>query len=216
MFVGYAVFDLCEQHIERHFVFAPFGDYHVGVTLARLNEAVVHGLDGGEILLYDRVNAPASLFNVAAQSAQDPHVGVGIDKYFYIKEVSQLLLVEDQDSLDYYDLVRLCAVCHAVHTVVLRIIIGRAVDFSAVFEYSQMLRQQRGLKGFGVVVIQQLSLLKRHVVVSFIIVIVIDNAHFIRESLGYPLRDCRLSAAAAPGYSDYYRILHLTSSVSFI
>ena len=63
--VGDEFADPGEQDIERRPVQAALGDDHVGVTLARLDEALVRRLDRREVLLDHRVGGAPAFGNVA-------------------------------------------------------------------------------------------------------------------------------------------------------
>src|SRR6478609_1468187 len=55
-----------EQHVDRGTVQTTFGDDDVGVPLARLDEALMGGLHGGEVLIDDALGGPAPFGDVAA------------------------------------------------------------------------------------------------------------------------------------------------------
>ena len=68
--------DAVDDHLERDQVFAALRDDKIRIFLARLNIELVHGLDGGQILVNDGIDAAAALFDIAADAAAQAHVGV--------------------------------------------------------------------------------------------------------------------------------------------
>lgn len=79
--------DLRLHHIERDVVASAVED-EVGEGLCRLDVEVVHGFDGGEVLVDDALEAAAALADVARDAAQDAFVGVGFDVDLDVEEVS--------------------------------------------------------------------------------------------------------------------------------
>lgn len=118
------------QHLDGGGVLAAVGDDDVGVPLARLDEGLVHGLDGGEILMDDAVEGAAALLDVPHQTAQDALVGVGIHEDLIVEHGAQLRLHEGQDALHDEDGGRL-DVLHLVAAVVVGVVVHRAVDGAA-------------------------------------------------------------------------------------
>ena len=59
--------DVVGQHLDGGGVLAAVGDDDVSVALAGLNESLMHGLDGGEVLVDDAVEGAAALFDVPHQ-----------------------------------------------------------------------------------------------------------------------------------------------------
>ena len=87
------------QHLDGGGVLAAVGDDDVRVPLARLDESLVHGLDGGEILMDDAVKGAAALLDVPHQTAQDALVGVGVHEDLIVEHGAQLRLHEGQDLI---------------------------------------------------------------------------------------------------------------------
>ena len=70
------------QHLDGGGVLAAVGHNDVCIALAGLYKGFVHGLDRGQVLVDDAVQAAAALLHVAHQTAQDALVGVGVHKNF--------------------------------------------------------------------------------------------------------------------------------------
>lgn len=54
------------------------------------DEGVVHGAYGGEVLLGDRFGCASAFGYVAVETAGEANVGIGIDEYFEVEEVTKL------------------------------------------------------------------------------------------------------------------------------
>ena len=118
------------QHLDGGGVLAAVGHDDVRVPLARLDESLVHGLDGGEILMDDAVEGAAALLDVPHQTAQNALVGVGVHEDLIVEHGAQLRLHEGQDALHDEDGGRL-NVLHLVAAVVVGVVVHRAVDGAA-------------------------------------------------------------------------------------
>ena len=91
--------DFGRNDIESGLVPAPVYD-DVGVFFGRLNVNAMHDLHRMDILVDPPVNIPAALGHVAAQTAQDALIGVGIRKDLDVKQLAQTLIVEGQDPVN--------------------------------------------------------------------------------------------------------------------
>ena len=89
-------------HVESHKVISAVEHDYIGKALCGLNKLLMHGLNRGEILVYNRFEIAPSLLHVAHDTAQYAHVGVGVDKNLYIKQLAKLGIVKYEDSLHYY------------------------------------------------------------------------------------------------------------------
>src|ERR1035437_3944068 len=72
----------------------------VRVALARLDELEMHGMDRGEVLVEDLLQRPAALFHVAADAADEPDVGGGVDEGLHVATRPHALVHEQQDAVD--------------------------------------------------------------------------------------------------------------------
>ena len=86
---------------------AAFEDDDVGVLAARLNELLVHGLDGRQVLRDDALKRAAAVAHVAQRAAQDANIGVGLDEDLDVEHFAQPRVLENEDALDDDDLARL-------------------------------------------------------------------------------------------------------------
>jgi hypothetical protein len=72
--------DLSDDHLDRDRVVAATRYDHVRVSLTRLNEFIVHWLHGGQVLIDDFAERPATLLGVALDSTNQTNVRVGVDE----------------------------------------------------------------------------------------------------------------------------------------
>ena len=61
----------------------------VGFGFGRFHKLLVHGLYGAEILVDYRLHTSAALVYVATETANKPHVGVGVYKQFDVAQFAQ-------------------------------------------------------------------------------------------------------------------------------
>ena len=118
------------QHLDGGGVLAAVGDDDVSVALAGLNESLMHGLDGGEVLVDDAVEGAAALLDVPHQTAQDALVGVGVHEDLIVEHGAQLRLHEGEDAFHDEDGGRF-DVLDLVAAVVVGVVVHRAVDGAA-------------------------------------------------------------------------------------
>ena len=85
---------------------AAFEDDDIGILAARLNELLVHGLDGRQILCDDALERAAAVAHVAQRAAQNANIGVGLDEDLDVKHFAQPRVLENEDALDDDDLAR--------------------------------------------------------------------------------------------------------------
>ena len=132
------------QHLDGGGVFAAVGHDDVGVALAGLHKGLVHGLDRGQVLVDDAVQAAAALLHVPHKTAQDALVGVGVHKNFVVEHGAQLRLHKGQNA--FHDQHR-CRfdVLGLVAAVVIGVVVHRAVDGAAGLQLLQMVEISRAL-----------------------------------------------------------------------
>ena len=118
------------QHLDGGGVLAAVGDDDVRVPLAGLNESLVHGLDGGEVLVDDAVEGAAALLDVPHQTAQDALIGISVHENFVVEHGAQLRLHEGEDAFHDEDGGRF-DVLDLVAAVVVGVVVHRAVDGAA-------------------------------------------------------------------------------------
>jgi hypothetical protein len=76
--------DLSDDHLDGDGVVPPARNDDVGISLTRLDKLLVHRLHGGQILIDDFIERPATLVGVAFDSANEPNVRVGVYEDFHI------------------------------------------------------------------------------------------------------------------------------------
>ena len=188
----------------------PSGNYHVGVLLRRLHEFVVHGLHRADILVDHRLHAAPAVAHVAQNAACEAYIGVGIHKYLYIHQVAQLLVLEDQDSVDDYHL----GGFHG-HRLVRAIVVDERIDGMRyrhiILERLDMVDQHVGIERLRVVVIEFGALLVREFRVGLIIVVMAQRRHVVvNERLLQSLYE-RAFARSRAARNTYYRHFHKPS-----
>ena len=99
--------DLFVQHIQRHAIITALRNDEVGEFFTWFHELLVHRFYCCQILRHDRLQRPAALVDIADDTAYDAHIGIRIDKNLDVAEISELLVLEDQNALDDDDLGRL-------------------------------------------------------------------------------------------------------------
>jgi len=162
----------------------------------------VHRLDRREVLVDDRVDRAAALFDVAADPAAQAHVGGGVHEDLDVHLGAELRVLEDQDALDHDDLARLDAQ-HLVRPVVDRVVVSRALDGQALFELAQVFDHHVRVECVRVVVIEKAPLLERQLVVPLVVVVVAQNRDVVAEAIDQRPHERRLAAAGAAGHTDH-------------
>ncbi len=77
-----------DDHVNCDLVPAALRDDDIRELLRGLDKGLVHRLDGGEVLVDDRIQRAAALLYIALDSPQDADIRVGIDENFDIHEIS--------------------------------------------------------------------------------------------------------------------------------
>ncbi len=104
---GHDLFDSADDEIESDGVEAALRDDEIGVSLGRLDELEMHGTDGLEPLIDDRLDGSAAFGEIAIQPADEADVRIGIDKELDIDEFPYGGDREDQNALEENDRSRL-------------------------------------------------------------------------------------------------------------
>ena len=165
-----------------------------------LHKLLVHGLHGGQVLIYHGLQRPSAFLHVPQGAAQDTHVGVCLHKDLDVQQVTQRLVLEDQDTLhnDHLgglDLHRL------VGTVVDGVVVHGAVDGLAPLQRLQVLDHQVGVEGVGMVVVLQAAL-GEGPVLPLVVVVVVYHTDVAAEACSQVLGERGLAAAGAAGDAD--------------
>lgn len=171
--------DLRLHHIERDIIAAAVED-NVGEGLRRFDVEVVHGLDGGEVLVDDALEASAALADVARDAAQDALVGVGFDVDLDVEEISEACVLENQDALDDDDAARPDG-DGLFRARVLREVVGRAGDSPSGAQFLEVMDEEVCVERVRVVVVDGAPLLEREIVVRLVVVVVIDDGDGVTE-----------------------------------
>ena len=150
---------------------AAFKHNDIGILAARLDELLVHGLDGRQILRDDALERAAAV----------AHVGVGLDKNFDVKHFAQPRVLENEDALDDDDLARPDEL-GLIRALVVGVGVDGAADGLARLELLKLLDHQIGLESVGVVVVLFAALFKGPVLI-FIIAVVVHDADIVAEVL---------------------------------
>ena len=75
-----------------------------------------------------------------------------------------------------------------------------------------MLDHQICFQRIGMVIIDLLPFFERHIILTFIIIIVVEDSYIIREGIAQPVGKCGLSRSGSPGDSyDHNIITHIVS-----
>ena len=140
------------------------------------------------------------LLHVPQGAAQDAYIGVRLHKDLDVQQVTQLLVLKNQDTLhDHYlggaHLHRL------VGAVVNGIVVYGTVDGLAPLQCLQVGDHQIGVKGVGMVVVLLAPLLKG-AILPLVVVIVVYHADIAAEPCGQMLGESGLAAAGAAGDTD--------------
>ena len=86
--VAQSLLDLRDDHLDRDCVVPAPRHNDVRVALARLDELQVHRLHGRQVLVDDFVEGPSAGAHVAADAANEPDVGIGVDEHFHVAELA--------------------------------------------------------------------------------------------------------------------------------
>ena len=174
---------------------AAFKHNDIGILAARLDELLVHGLDGRQILRDDALERAAAVAHVAQRAAQNAHVGVGLDKNFDVKHFAQPRVLKNEDALDDDDLARPDEL-GLIRALVVGVGVDGAADGLARLELLKLLDHQIGLESVGVVVVLFAALFKGPVLI-FIIAVVVHDADIVAEVLLQMLGERRFARTGA-------------------
>ena len=170
----------------------------------------MHRLHCCPVLGADRLNVSFPFAAVAQNPPYKPFVRVGVNKNFNIHQVAQPFVLENKNTLNNYYICRLNG-HRFVRPVVNGIVINGAADSLSAFERFKVFNHDVRVKGVRGVVVDFLTLLKGKRVVTFVVIVMIDNADLFGKLLFKLARQGGFSAARAACNSDYYRS-HFTSS----
>lgn len=138
----------------------------------------------------------------------------GIHKDFDIHFAGQLLIGKDEDALHDDDLGGM-NLLSAVGAVMDGIIVYRAVDGMACLKGTEVLDKQGGIKGIGVIVIEQPALFKGQLIVALVVAIMVQHAYICAKVFLQLFGHGGFSAASTARYSDHHSIHKIFSPPVF-
>ena len=182
----------------------------MGVLLAGFHECFVHGLHGSQILIHNGVQCAVTLLDVADNTAENAHVGIGVYEYADVHFVTQLLVRKDQDPFYNDDLCRLngdeglAAVMHGV-------VVHGALNGLACLQLLEMLDHQLVFKCIGMVIIELAALFVGYVVMRFIVIVVVDNGYISAEPFHDSFGNGGFAGTGTAGNANGQNIAHRCS-----
>ena len=166
--------NVLDEHRHSHRVETTLGDDDIGIAFRWLDKLLVHRLHRSGVLRDDRLHRSSSLTHIAQDASCQAHIGIGIDKDLDIQDVAQLLILENEDSVDDDNLRRLDSQS-LLRAVVLHKRVGWAIDRLTLLESLDMLDHKPSIEGLGVVVVELCALLVGQLRVGFVIKIMIAS-----------------------------------------
>ena len=149
----------------------------------------------------DALERAAAVADVAQGAAQDAHVGVGLDENFNVEHIAQGRILENEDALDDDDLGG-----DDLHSLVGAVMIHkgihRALNAVASLQLLQVLNQQIGIKGIGMVIIYPCPFFIGLAHLAFIVIIVADDRDLRAEMLFQVPGQGGFAGAGAAGDAD--------------
>ena len=174
--------------------------YDVRILAGRLHELLVHGLDGGEVLIYDGLHGAAAFLHVTQGAAENAHVGVGFHENADVHQLPQAGILKNEDAL-HDDHRRRPDEDGLIGAVMVGIGVHGAADGMAGFQLPELLHHEVGVEGIGVVIILLAALLEGDIL-ALVVVVVVDDADVGAEMGGQMLREGGFAAAGAAGDAD--------------
>ena len=99
-------FDFRNNHVNCNAVVRAARDDHVCPVLARLDKFEMHRLDGGCVLLDDRINRATTLNDIAAYAPDETFIGVRVNEDLDVEEIAQLAIYENENPFHNNDVSR--------------------------------------------------------------------------------------------------------------
>ena len=186
----------------KYYIIHAAVQHDVCKILCRLNVNVVHRLDRGQILLCYSLYISAAVLYVTDHTAEYPLVGIRLYIDLYIQKISEFLILEHHDALDYDNRRRLYR-NGLIAPVMDSIVIYRTLDRLAVSELSQVFDEEVCFKSIRMVIVDKLALLKRYVVMSSVIVVIIDDSNSVSELIFDTVCKCRFAGTGSEDESPY-------------
>ena len=144
--------------------------YEVSVDGARLDDLPIHRLNGVEVLGHDVLKAPPPFLLVADKPAQEAALARGGDENLHVPKPPNLPIDQGPDALDEDDLLR-GDLLKLPGTGELNEIVNGLLDGLAFLQIAKLAPHKRPIEGLGVVVIDFVTLLKRHIGLVFVVIV---------------------------------------------
>lgn len=201
-FVGKLVLDEFDEHVDSGRIVSALRNDHIGITLARFDELLVHGFENTLIAVEHNVGRTSALNDVATDNADETIVGIRINEDAEIHLIAEAGVAERKDTFDDDYLFGL-NMDSGLLTGAGDIIVGRLLDSFAFAELTDMLFEEVPFESVGMVEIDFASLLERKMCSIFVVGILRDDYHLaLRESLRKLLDHRSFTRAGAARNAD--------------
>lgn len=168
--------DMILKHLHGNLIITAFGDDNIGIFLAGLHKLLMHGLHGIDILVDHGFQTSGPFHDIPLDPADQADIRIRIYKHPDVHHLAKLFVFKDQDS--FYDHNLAGNDRDRILTPVMNlIIIDRTLDRMTCFQFLQVLDHQLGIKGIGMIIVQTRSLFIRHIVMSLIIIVMLQDRH---------------------------------------
>ncbi len=173
---------MVNHHVRSHAVEAAIQDNDIRKAFGGFNKLNVTGADGSKILVNHGIDCSAAFLQVALQAANEADIRISIHKYLHINQLAQFWLSEDKDAFHHDDGAGFNAYRFMRAGVSLEIIdwLGNRIP---VFQPLDVLDQQFGLEGVGMVVVDPQPLIHAHLILTAIVGIVRQKGNAIDADL---------------------------------
>ena len=162
----------------------------------------MHRLNRRNILINNRLHCATTIANIAQNATCQTQISISIDKHLDIHHIAQLLILEDQNTIDNNHTRRL----HQnglLHTIVLDKRIYGVLDRHVVLQCLQVFDQHLRIERLRVVVVELRALLVGQFVVRLIVEIVAEGYNVVAlKSLAQSLYQCTLARTRSAGNSN--------------
>jgi len=172
-----------QEDVDGDLVISTFWNDEVGPLFAGFDKLQVHGTDRLIILFPNLVEGTTSAFHVSTDASKDANVGSGVYKDLQVQAFPDALVNEDQDAFDDDHGSGVDLPAPWLSKVGDKIVVGNLDRFAAP-KFIEVLDKEVVVQRVGVVIIDKLSLLKRHFgEVAIITVVVDEGSHMGEETL---------------------------------
>src|SRR5437763_7096596 len=165
----------------------------------------MHRPHGRLVLRDDRFEAAPALVYVAIQTADEAYVGVAIDKDFHVHQAAHLRVEEDEDAFDDDNRARLDVNRFGLARM-RGVVVGRLLDALAGAQGFEMIRHQIDVDGVGVIEVDFVPQLKRHIAEVAIVSVLLQINHIAGADRSDDLlRNRRLAGTRAATYANDHK-----------